>query len=89
MESFSLRFRLHTAKRTRPIEFECQSHQTFLHFLSLSFLHIYYNIFFKKNQKRFFSPFTVPESNTESPPLKGGALPLKMVCETTQGLPLS
>lgn len=32
-----------------------------------------------------------PDSGVEpeSPPLKGGALPLNLVCETTQGLPLS
>jgi hypothetical protein len=29
-----------------------------------------------------------PESNAGSHPLKGGILPLKLVCETTQGLPL-
>ena len=32
-----------------------------------------------------------PDSGVEpeSPPLKGGALPLNLACETTQGLPLS
>ena len=30
----------------------------------------------------------IPESNTESPPLKRGVLPLKLVCKTTQSLPL-